>query len=338
MNICRRLAALLLTLLLLPVVPARAAESYSDVPENHWAYESICRATELGLIGGVGGGKFGFGQEVTRAQYATMLCRLMGWTMLSPDKGSFDDNQNKNAWYYSAIETAYANGAILKLGQNCRPGEAIAREEMAAMTVRALGFAQLAGVVQDDCHFADVTTNPGYIALAYHMGFMSGVSETNFQPKASSRREQAAAVLLRVYDRMHAAVKTGTGSSGVRAEAIDDLSGRIPMCPRAPLENVYDAAIKAGKGGAVVLRTAPCAVEVKNGKALPALTLTEKELADYLESDGATTSRSARYASSYLVHTVSANDKVYVWYESAEDIALKVELCRLLGVAAVYTE
>lgn len=342
MKIVRRLAVLLLSLILLPL-PVRAADApYSDVPKEHWAYESICRATELGLVGGVGAGKFGFGQEITRAQYATMLCRLMGWAMLSPEKGSFTDNQNRGAWYFSAIETAYANGAILKLTQECRPNEPLPREEMAAMTVRALGFsAAFAGVVQSDCPFDDVTTNPGYIALAYHMGFMSGVSAKSFQPKAASKREQAAAVLLRVYDRMHADIKTGalpSGASPIWAEPINDLSGRVPMCPRAALEKVYDAAIEAGKGGVVALRTTPCAVEVKDGKVLPALALTENELRAYLAEDAENVSRSARYASSYLVHTVSENDKVYVWYESADDLALKVELCRLLGVSAVYTE
>ena len=38
-------------------VPALAAEGgYSDVPEDHWAAESVRQATELGLFEGVGGG------------------------------------------------------------------------------------------------------------------------------------------------------------------------------------------------------------------------------------------------------------------------------------------
>ena len=38
--------------------------------------------------------------------------RLMGWELVTPEKGSFTDNQDTAKWYYSAIETAYAHGAL----------------------------------------------------------------------------------------------------------------------------------------------------------------------------------------------------------------------------------
>ena len=40
---------------------------------------------------------------MTRAAYATALCRLMGWELVTPEKGSFTDNQDTVKWYYSAI-------------------------------------------------------------------------------------------------------------------------------------------------------------------------------------------------------------------------------------------
>lgn len=342
MKIFRRFAALALALMLLPL-PVRAASLYEDVPENHWAYESIRRATEYGFIAGVSPKRFGLGESVTRAQYALMLCRLMNWDPITPEKGSFSDNQDKNSWYYSAIETALAHGALVKMGQSCRPTEPLAREEMAAMSIRALGYASLAGIVQNDCPFSDVTTNPGYIALSYHMGFMQGVSAKRFMPKTASTREQAAVVLLRIYDGLHAEITRAplsmmpAGTPAVFAESVTDLTGSIPLCPRAPLEKVYSAALAAGEGEAVALRTVPWAVEVRDGRTLPGLVLTEGELAAYLRA-GAEVHRSPRYASSYLIHTVSETDKVYVWFESEEDLAEKVALCRLLGVKKVYIE
>lgn len=335
----RRLAVLLLALLLL-AAPARAATAtFSDVPETHWAYASIQRATELGLVSGIGDGKFGLGQSVTRAQYATMLCRLMGWTMLNPAQGSFDDNQDRSAWYFSAIETAAANGAILKLLRTCKPNEPLAREEMAVMTLRALGYGDgaLAGLVQDDCPFTDVTTNRGYLALSNRMGFMSGVGGNKFSPRTVSTREQAAAVLLRVYDRLHASVAQGPlppgTSMAVYVESITGTQTPVPMCPRAPLEKVYAAAVRAGAGGTVVLRTAPWAVTVADGRVSGGAYITQEALAAYLADSATRTSRSARYGSSYLI-----NGDTVVWYESAEDVAEKVMLCRLLGVTAVYTD
>lgn len=333
MKLLRRGSALLLALLLL-AAPARADAAFSDVPEDSWAYESICRAAQLGLIGGVGGGKFGYGMDVTRAQYAMMLCRLMEWEMLTPAQGSFDDNSAPSAWYYSAIETACAHGAILKLGRECRPEEPLAREEMAFMTLRALGYGDgvLAGIVQNRCPFTDVTSNRGYITLACHMRFMGGTGGTRFSPKAVSKREQAAAVLLRVYDRLHAEITISEAVpedvTAVSVEPLSLMQGSLPLCPRAAVEQVYAAGVEAGTGGAVVLHTAPWAVT--NGE-LPGEAITREQLEAYLASSATSTSRSTRYASSYLT-----NGNTIVWYETQEDIAAKVELCRLLGISVVY--
>lgn len=343
MKCLKRASALLLAALLL-LAPVRAAGGgrFADVPESHWAYESVYAAEEKGLVNGLSPKTFGLGQSVTRAQYCAMLCRLLGWEAVSPEKPTFGDNQDQNAWYYTAVETAYANGALLKLGADCGPNEPLPREEMAAMTVRALGYASLAGIVQDDCPFDDVTTNRGYIALAYHMGFMGGVSAQKFSPRTASTREQAAAVLLRVYDRLHAEVARLPldeipALGPVIAEPLYETDGKFPMCPRAPMESVYAAAVKAGAGGAVALLTAPWSVTVKDGKANPGTTLTEAELAALLADETARVYRSARYGSSYLLRT-EGGEQTAVWYETADDLAQKLELCKLLGVKTVYVE
>lgn len=342
MRIARRYSPLLLTLLLtLLTVPARAAEGFSDVPESHWAYASIQRTVELGLINGVGGGRFGRGQDVNRAEYSLMLCRLMGWEMKNPRIGSFDDNRDPSQWYYSAIETAYEHGVLLKLGASCGVKDPLQREEMAAMTVRALGYASLSGMVQDDCPFTDVSTNQGYIALAYHMGLMDGVKTGVFSPKTVSTREQAATVLLRAYDRLHAPVsQLNSVPAGVSAVRVRPLSGSqtpVPMCPRAPLESVYDAAVQAGPGGAVVLRTVPFSVTVKDETVQENGELSGGELTALLADKQVQKQRSSRYRSSYLVKTEGKTSTV-VWYESAQDIAEKVQLCRMMGIEAVYLE
>lgn len=102
------------------------------------------------------------------------------------------------------------------------------------MTVRALGLAVLSGAAADDCPFSDVSVAQGYVALAYRMGIIKGVSAYNFEPKKEATREQAAAVLLRTYDRLHAAIKVteaadGSAPSGcVTAGSITEESGSVP--------------------------------------------------------------------------------------------------------------
>ena len=90
----RSVAAAFLTvclLLSLLVVPAAAAGGYSDVPEGDWAAEVIEKATAYGLIEGKGDGTFGYGEYMNRASFVTVLCRMFGWEMVSPEKPSFSD-------------------------------------------------------------------------------------------------------------------------------------------------------------------------------------------------------------------------------------------------------
>ena len=102
-----------------------------------------------------------------------MLCRLFGWEMISPETGSYTDNQDPSAWYFSAVETAYAHGAITDQTDEFRPRDPITREEMAVMLVRAMGYGTIAGLAQDlPMPFQDVTTNAGYIAMAYELGLV----------------------------------------------------------------------------------------------------------------------------------------------------------------------
>ena len=206
------------------------------------------------------------------------------------------------------------------------------------MTMRALGYATLAGIVQDDCPFADVTTNRGYIALAYRMGIVGGVGGGEFAPRDAAGREQAAKVLVRVYERLRGDPQTVVYSGGesvpesaVLAEDIASAAATIPMHPRAPMESVYAAAVKAGKGGVVALHTAPLAITARGGMVARSVTISDEELEAYLADKATQTYRSARYESSYLI-----NGDTVVWYETEEDLAVKTQLCRMLGVSAVH--
>ena len=312
----RTLALLLAVLTMATAVSAANKSGYSDVPDKHWAASSIAQCKQYDLLQGVGNGKFGLGQKMTRAAYAAALCRLMGWKTVAPEKGSFTDNQDAKKWYYSAIETANAHGVFSGHSTACRPNDAITREEMAAMTVRALGYSTLSGTVQDECPFTDVTTNPGYITLAWRMGLVTGMTTKTFAPKSDTTREQAAAVLLRAYHAKSAKVTVSTVSTlqsgAVLAESL------------------------VGESGSVPLNAVPVAQNTKSGRTTSPRTITQEELAAYLADDAAQQSRSGRFDSSYLLIREKDGSVTTVWYESEADLAEKTELCRLLGVKTVY--
>lgn len=336
-RIKRTFALLLVLSALLSAVPVQAASGeYWDVPKTHWAYSSIKTASRSGILKGMTSSWFGVGEPMSRAAYATALCRLMGWQTVTPARGSFADNQDAKQWYYSAIETAYANGVMTKQGTLCRPNDAITREEMAVMTVRALDYAGLSGLVQDDCPFSDVSANQGYVTLAYRLGLVTGVNAFTFAPQRVLTREEAAVVLERVRARrgMSAALSEDAAPAGaVRVESITGTEGALPMSPRTPLENVYRA---ARSGGAVVLHTTPLRQTVTGGKADAGEEIPKSEVVTLIQN-GAEVHRSTRYESSYLLYQDGGKTYV-VWYESDADIAKKASLCAMLGVKTIYIE
>ena len=193
----------LAALLVLAAAPQPARAAFSDAA-GHWAAEIIEKAEDYGLIQGYPDGTFGVEDEITRGQFVTVLCRMFGWELISPETPSYIDCL-PSAWYYSAVETARAHDVMDPAGA-FRPEDYISRGEMAVMLVRALGYGDLAEGLEDpDLPFDDVTEDAGYIHVAWRIGMINGVAGPNgtlrFLPSYSATRAEAAAMLVRVYER-----------------------------------------------------------------------------------------------------------------------------------------
>ena len=224
----RRIAVwALLVCLLSGVAPVpAAAASFRDVPAASWAAPSIQRCVQQGWFQGESATTFGTGHPMTRAAFAVVLCRFFDWEMVTPQKGTYEDVQDPDAWYFSAVETAYANGAITRQTDTFRPADSITREEMAAMLVRALGYGTIAGLAQAvSAPFTDTTTNAGYIAMAYELGIVNGTSGTTFAPDRAATREQVAVILDRLDQKLSGTTLSQLGivSSVEDAAALEDL-------------------------------------------------------------------------------------------------------------------
>jgi len=195
----------LMIMLLISAVPAIwsfADTGYKDVPSDSWAVQAIEEAGKCGLMQGQSEGEFGYGKTITKAEFATILCNMLKWKAVSPEQPSFSDVA-KDKWYYAYIETALANNAIEKNG-SFLPDTPITREEMAVMFVKALGLSDAAKTAESfSLPFTDVTANKGYIGVAYDIGMITGISQNSFAPANTAKREEAAAMLTRVYTKYY---------------------------------------------------------------------------------------------------------------------------------------
>lgn len=352
----KQLFSLLLAVLMcLNLTPSSLAagnsyEGYSDVPENHWAAGSIQRATELGLFQGVGDGRFGLGRPISRAAFATALMRLFGWEEVCPDKPSYTDVA-KNSWYYTAVETVLANDAVAASGHTFRPEDELTRGEMASMLVRGLGYTSLAGTAADyGVPFSDVTVNKGFITVAYDLGLMDGKGGGRFDPDASATREQAATVLVRVYEQCAVESVRLSSATGYQLITISTPTAQadmeMPITPLEPLPELYATLRRMKNNGAdmshAVLRLMAGGVRTitdAGGNPIAASQLiTAKEVQEALRQKDVHTFYSEQYESAYCIYPPNAYQTAYVWYQSEKSMAAKLQLARLFGVTQYILE
>ncbi len=177
--------------------------SFIDLPKGHWAEESIYKLYSLNITDGIGENTFGLGQTISKNEFAAFLVKLMKWDLVYPDKASFADNMDKSKWYYPYIETAIKHDAILADTEFFYGQQPITREEMAIMIVRALGYNRLSSRLEENYNvFKDVTKNVGFINIAKDFGIISGVGYNMFKPNNYAKREEAAAMIARMNERL----------------------------------------------------------------------------------------------------------------------------------------
>ncbi|MDI6689294.1 MAG: carboxypeptidase regulatory-like domain-containing protein [Actinomycetota bacterium] len=110
---------------------------FTDVPQDHWAWQYIETAKDHGIVQGYGDRKFGPEDCATRAQLATMLVRGLGISVNTNYKGYFTDvPQDHWAWQY--IETAKDQGIVQGYSDGSfRPEQLVRRDQTTVMIYRA---------------------------------------------------------------------------------------------------------------------------------------------------------------------------------------------------------
>lgn len=179
--------------------------SFRDVTSTHWAFDSVERAAELGLVTGYSDGTFRSDTPVTRAQFVLMLWRMCG-KPAAAKAASFADASAD--WYQDALSWAVEEGYVNGLSDTrFGPDAPITRQQAMAILFRLNGGQSgteltLTGIYEQT--FADSTTIASWAKNAtwwavYHE-LVSGVGGSRIAPEANASRAQIAAILLRYAD------------------------------------------------------------------------------------------------------------------------------------------
>ncbi len=122
--------------------PAQAF--YSDMNENHWAYQSIKFLTEVGVVVGYPDGTYKPDIPVTRAEFASMAIKALGQEDANVTQEIHFSDVNNDFWAYDIIKRAVYFDLIPDAdGQRFRPYDSVTRAEAITIAVNALTTQQI---------------------------------------------------------------------------------------------------------------------------------------------------------------------------------------------------
>lgn len=199
----RKIVSLLLILVLLcQIVPLSAGAAFTDVKDAAVS-EAASVLSGMGIVDGVGGGRFSPDTVLTRAQFCALVVRMMGMADQvggNSYKMLFTDAK-PGAWFTGFVNLAYSEGLVNGYGNGkFGPNDPATYGQVATIVLRLLGYSA-----------ADVgKVWPGdYVNFANDLGLNKGLQLT----AGNITRGQAAVVL---YNTLLAASKT-TGKEYYRS-------------------------------------------------------------------------------------------------------------------------
>lgn len=118
-------------------VNVKVYEKFNDVTEDAWYENYLSHLVQLGIINGVSADQFAPNDNVTRAQFATMLAYASNADLTQYEGVTSFRDVSVSAWYAPQVEWAYQQGLINGRGEGLFfPESYITREEAASLVNR----------------------------------------------------------------------------------------------------------------------------------------------------------------------------------------------------------
>lgn len=172
---------------------AAGEEGYYDIHPDDWFYPYVIRLSEKGYVQGVAEGTFRPKEDITRADFVSILYRIAGEPAYPGDP--FPDVR-QTAYYGPAVSWAYAQGIVSGTSDGrFLPNSSISREQAVAILYRAAGEPDAAA---DLSAFRDAGEISSYarraVEWAVSAGILSG-SALRLHPLNAMTRAECAKVL-----------------------------------------------------------------------------------------------------------------------------------------------
>ena len=176
--------------------------SFSDM-QGHWAESFVNDATKLGLFKGDEQGKFNPDENVTRAQFVTVLWRMEGSPVVDIAV-PFTDISNQPDEFKTAIAWGYSNGYINGESDTKFEPEGVLTREAGMKILHYYSGGMTGGELQFmaiyDGLFKDSSEISQWAKKSVYWGvyqkLLSGTSSNTLSPKDTATRGQLAKILI----------------------------------------------------------------------------------------------------------------------------------------------
>ncbi|WP_341186550.1 S-layer homology domain-containing protein [Paenibacillus sp. FSL H7-0756] len=180
-------------------------KTFADM-NGHWAQEAVHRLASKYILTGLTDSRFAPDGTTTRAEFAAMIVRALGFSSSGPAASSFKDIPT-GAWYAGSIGAAVQLGLVQGGTDNTfRPNDKVTRQEMTVILVKAMALAgaPLPASEAQAAAFKDAGQIAGWaqqdVAKAVQAGLITGTPDGQFHPGQSATRAEAATVILRLLE------------------------------------------------------------------------------------------------------------------------------------------
>ena len=179
-----------------PVVEPETAE-FNDIPDGHWAAESIKYLAGKQVISGDGNGSFRPEAYVTREEFVKLV--VAAFELYDKAAGADFADMPAEHWCYGYAASAYRLDIVRGISEELfGTGTSITREDMAAIIYRVYTLiGKPADTAQAD--FYDYGQISVYareaVCVLYNAGVIGGMEDGGFAPKAAVTRAQAAKII-----------------------------------------------------------------------------------------------------------------------------------------------
>ncbi|WP_334075402.1 S8 family serine peptidase [Paenibacillus sp. A14] len=178
---------------------------FTDVTETNysWAVNEIEVLAAKDIVTGRSGNLFGPQEQVTRAEFVSLLARALDLKPSGPAEVQFGDVP-AGSWYYDAVQSVVKAGIVTGYdNRTFAPDQAITRAEMAIILSRALEHAEGKTAAPAASSFSDQKEIPSWAkeaaAKVAGLGLLQGKSGNRFEGEAFATRAEAAVVMYRLY-------------------------------------------------------------------------------------------------------------------------------------------